>query len=86
MLLLPTTSTFSIWRMWGAAKASMSQHARKYLFVVSVSGALDREEETDNAVADINQSFHKRMRARANFFASANKNGVDLKMAAEEID
>ena len=54
--------------------------------MVSVSGVLDREEETDNAVEDINQSFHERMRARVNFLASANDNGVDLKMAAEETD
>ena len=54
--------------------------------MVSVSGILDSEEETDNAVEDIDQSFHERMRARVNLLASAYKNGVDLKMVAEEIE
>ena len=53
--------------------------------VVSVSGILDSEEETDNAVEDIDQSFHERMRARVNLLASAYKNGVDLKMVVDEI-
>ena len=52
-------------------------------FVVIVSGVLDRKEETDYAVEEIDQSFHKMMRVRAKFFG---ENGVDLKMAAEEIN
>ena len=54
-------------------------------FVVGVSGVLDSEEETDNAVEDIDQRFHERTRARVNLLASANENGVDLKMVVDEI-
>ena len=54
--------------------------------LVSVSGVLDREEETDNTVEEINQSFHKRTRERVNFSISANENGVDLELLAEEMD
>ena len=53
---------------------------------MSVSGVLDREEETDYAVEEINQSFHKRTRERVNFSTSANKNGVDFELLAEEMD
>ena len=51
--------------------------------VVIVSGVLDREEETDYAVEEINQSFHEMMRVRVKFFG---ENGVDLEMAGEEIN
>ena len=53
--------------------------------MVGVSGVLDSEEKTDNAVEDIDESFHERTRARVNLLASANKNGVDLKMVVDEI-
>ena len=55
-------------------------------FVVSVSSFLDREEETNNAVEEINQRFHKRTRVRVDLLVSANENGVDLKMTAGEIN
>ena len=55
-------------------------------FVVNVSGVIVREDETDSMVEDINESFHERMMARVNLLASANENGADLKMAADEID
>ena len=52
---------------------------------VSVNGFLDREEETNNAVEEIDQASTRGW-GRVNFLASANESGVDLGMAAEEID
>ena len=52
-------------------------------FVVIASGVLDREEQTDYAVEEINRSFDEMMRVRVKFFS---ENGVDLEMAVEEIN
>ena len=48
-----------------------------------VSGALNREEEIDNTVEEIDQSFHEMMRVRVIFFG---EDSVDLEMVAEETN